>query len=235
MTCSSAITIGSYELGVWRRSYTVWERFEKKDRVIRSRKRSLDWDRSDGEQRLILEFAYSVTADVLRRRLGRAGFTRTTLEQEFTRYYEAICRQSGTLFFSTYLEGEKAQARADAFRAATLDDWLEALAKVVKVNVTRARRIAREVAHPEDILVDIITGSDSPRDDNLMPKHCVRGFPCSSLDNMAVALLEVMDGDVLCEQDVSMFVEYLDDTTFDDMRLRQKQPVQNAFHDESDI
>jgi hypothetical protein len=33
-----------------------------------------------------------------------------------------------------------------------------------------------------------------------------------------------------------MFVEYLDDTTFDDMRLRLKQPTQNVvFHDESDI
>ncbi|REG49094.1 hypothetical protein B0G80_5424 [Paraburkholderia sp. BL6669N2] len=235
MTCSSEISIGGYELDVMRRSYTVWERFEKKDRVIRSRKYPLHWDTPDGEQRMVLEYAYSVTADVLRRRLGRAGFTRTTLEQEFMRYHEAVCRQSGTLFFNPYPDAEKAQARADAFRAATLDDWLEALAKAVRANVTRVRRNAREAAHPEDILVDIITGSDKPGDLNLMPNHCLLGFPCSSLDNMSVALLEVVDGHVRCEQEVSMFVEYLDDTTFDDMRLRQKQLVQNVFHDESDI
>ncbi|RKR36195.1 HEPN/Toprim-associated domain-containing protein [Paraburkholderia sp. BL17N1] len=235
MTCSSKILIGGYELDEMRRSYTVWERFEKKDRVIRSPKYPLRWDMPDGEQRMTLKFAYSVTADVLRRRLGRAGFTRTTLEQEFQQYYEAVCQQSGTLFFDTYLDSKKAQARADAFRAATLDDWLEALAKAVKARVTRVRRNAREAAHPDDILVDIITGSDAPDEPNLMPKHSLLGFPCSSLDNMAVALLEVVDGDAQCEQDVSMFVEFLDDTTFDDMRLRQKQPAQGVVHDECDI
>lgn len=235
MTCSSAVTIGGYELDVWRRSYTVWERFEKKDRVIRSRIYPVNWDRPDGEQRMGLEFAYSVTADVLRRRLGRAGFTRTTLEREFMRYYEAVSLQSGTLFFDTYPDAEKAHARADAFRAAKLDDWLDALAKAVTANITRVRRNAREAAHPEDILVDIITGSDEPGDRNLMPRHCLLGFPCSSLDNMAVALLEVVDGNARCQQEVSMFVEYLDDTTFDDMRLRAKPTAQNVFHDESDI
>jgi hypothetical protein len=236
MTCSSEITIGGYDLDVMRRSYTVWERFEKKDRLIRSRKYPLHWDMPHGQQRMVLEFVYSVTSDVLRKRLGRAGFTRTTLEQEFLRYYEAVCRQSGTLFFKTYPDAERAQARADAFRTATLDDWLEALAKAVKADVTRVRRNARESAHPDDILVDIITGSDSPADKELSPRHCLYGFPCSSLDNMAVALLEVVGGEVPCEQNVSMFVEYLDDTTFDDMRLRLKQPTQNVvFHDESDI
>ncbi|KXV03327.1 hypothetical protein CR51_17685 [Caballeronia megalochromosomata] len=233
MTCSSEISIGGYELDVWRHSYTLWERFEKRDRIIRSRKSFL----CNGEERLWVEFAYSVTADVLRRRLARAGFTWTTLEQEFLRFYQATCRQSGTLFFNPHPDAEKAQARAEAFRAATLDDWLEALAKAVNANVTRVRRNAGEVAHPKDILVDIITGSDSPDDRERMPSHSLLGFPCRSLDHAAVALLEVVSGDVLCEQEVSMFVKYQGDTTFDDMRLKMPDSTltQAVFRDEEDI
>jgi hypothetical protein len=233
MTCSSEISIDGYELDTWRHSYTLWERFEKQDRIIRSRKYLL----RNGEPRMMLQFAYSITADVLRRRLGRAGFTRTTLEQEFLRFYQAVSRQSGTLFFKTYPDPEKARVRAEAFRAATLDDWLEALAKAVDAGVTRVRRNAGEVSHPKDILVDIITGSDYPHERDLMTEHSLLGFPCSSLNNMAVALLEVVPGHVLCEQEVTMFVEYQGDTTFDDMRLRAPKPMppQHSFHDEDDI
>lgn len=216
MTCSSEITIGGYELDVWRRSYTLWERFEKQDRLIRARKGFL----SDGEERISVEFVYSITAEVLRKRLGRAGFSWKTLEQEFLTFYQATCQKGGTLFFNPYPDAEKAQARAEAFRAATLDDWLEALAKAVKGNVTRVRRSAGEVFHPTNILVDIITGSSTFHERELMTKHCLFGFPCPSLDNMAIALLEVLPGDVLCEQEVTMFVEHQGDTTFDDMRLR---------------
>jgi hypothetical protein len=84
--------------------------------------------------------------------------------------------------------------------------------------------------------VDIITGSDHPRSDEFWPRHSLSGFPCASLDNMAVALLEVTNGDALCEQEVSMFVKYQADSSFDDMRLRKK-PRQNEviFDDQEDI
>jgi hypothetical protein len=234
MTCSSEISIAGYELKTWRRnSYILWPRFEKQDRIIRSRKGLL----RNVEETIYVEHAYSVTADVLRRRLGRAGFTRTTLEQEFQRFYQAACRQSGTLFFNPYPDAEKALARAEAFRAAKLDDWLEALAKAVKSNVTRVRRNAREVAQPKDILVDIITGSDSSNERELMTEHSLLGFPCPSFDNMAVALLEVVPGDALCEQEVTMFVEHQGDTTFDDMRLKMPESTlaQYVFQDDDDI
>lgn len=230
MTCSSAITIGGYELDVWRRSYTLWERFEKQDRIIRSRKGSL----SNGEERAWVEFVYSITADMLRKRLGHAGFSWKTLEQEFQTFYQATCEKGGTLFFREYPDPEAAKARAEAFRAATLDDWLEALAKAVKANVTRVRRNAEHVAHPTNILVDIITGSDSWLEPGLMTHHCLLGFPCLSLDNMAIALLEVLPGDVLCEQEVTMFIQFQRDTTFDDMRLRTPKltPKQDTSYDD---
>ncbi|WMY10901.1 HEPN/Toprim-associated domain-containing protein [Paraburkholderia phenoliruptrix] len=240
MTCSSDITIGGYPLRTMRRSYTVWKRFKPEDRIIRSRRKDqhnphiqdMPWTRIDAE-RLELEFAYSVTADELRRRLGRAGFTRTTLEQEYLKHHQAHCGESGNMFFSTYPDSEAAFARAEAFQAATLDDWLEALAKAAKDGVTY---VTRGVTTPSDILVDIITGRDYPTSDEFWPRHNLLGFPCASLDNMAVALLEVTNGDALCEQEVSMFVEYQGDSSFDDMRLRKK-PRQNEviFDDQEDI
>jgi hypothetical protein len=234
MTCSSEISIGGYELKTWRRnSYILWPRFEKQDRIIRSRKGFL----SNGETSISVEFVYSITADVLHRRLGRAGFTWTALEQEFLRFYQAACRKKGTLFFDPYPDAEKAQARAEAFRAATLNDWLEALAKAVKANVTRVRRNGGEAPHPKNILVDIITGSDWSPECELMTEHSLLGFPCRSVDLMALALLEVVPGDALCEQEVTMFVEFQGDTTFDDMRLQTPKPTlsQQMFKDYDDI
>ena len=238
MTCSSTITIDGYPLDTMRHTYTVWQHFEKKDRIIRCRRPQrnrhiLDipdaeqWTPPRGQQ-----YAYSVTADVLRKRLGRAGYTRTTLEQEFLKYYSTVCRQSGTMFFNT--SSELALARAEAFRAATLDDWLEALEETVRTGVNRVGRNAGEFGRPENILVDIISGSDEPSDRNLMPYHSLLGFPCTSLNNMAVALLEVVPGDAACEQEVSMFIEYKGETTFDDMRIR-KRANQNIYHDENEI
>jgi hypothetical protein len=228
MTCSSEITIGGHELRVMRYSYTVWEHFKAEDRVIRAQ--ALPAHPRPNIHYMQREFVYSATAEVLRRRLARAGFTRTTLEQEFLKHYHAVCRLPGTMFFDRYPDAERAQARADAFRAATLDDWLEALAKTVEIGVTRVGRNAFEFTQPKNILVDIISGSDSPDRwidcRHLMPQHSFCGFPCSSLNNMAVAMLEVVPGDALGEQEVTMFVEFKGDMTFDDMRLLKKPQAQ---------
>lgn len=232
MTCSSEITIGGHELDVMRRAYTLWEHFKAEDRVIWAR--GLPANPLSNIHYIQRDFAYSVTADVLRRRLGRAGFTRTTLEQEFQTYYHAVCRLPDTMFFRIYPDRERAQARAEAFRAATLNDWLDALAKTVEIGVTRVRRNAFEFAQPENILVDIISGPDEPDSRDLMSEHCLLGFPCSSLNNMAVALLEVVPGKALCEQEVTMFVEFDGDTSFDDMLLRKK-PLRNDKPEYDDI
>ncbi|MEZ2352225.1 HEPN/Toprim-associated domain-containing protein [Caballeronia sp. RCC_10] len=242
MTRSSTITIGGYPLTTMRRSYTVWERFRPEDRIIRSRRKDQRNPHIQGlpttqleAQQLEIDFAYSVTADVLRQRLGRAGFTRTTLEQDFQKHYQAACGESGNMFFSSYPDADRAFARAEAFQAATLDDWLEALAKAVKEGVTF---VSRRCTTPNDLLVDIITGSDHPTSDDLRPRHSLSGFPCTSLDNMAVALLEVTPGNAVCEQEVSMFVKYHGDTSFDDLRLRKKRCHQEdgaSGHKEEDV
>ena len=136
MTCSSTITIGGYPLDVMRRSYTVWRHFTPEDRVIRSRRMDQCNPHLHGllgteiqAQQVEIDFAYSTTAEILRRRLGRAGFSRTTLEQEYQRYYDAACQSSGSVFIER--NPETAGACAEAFRAATLDDWLEALEETV--------------------------------------------------------------------------------------------------------
>jgi hypothetical protein len=235
MTCFSTISINGYPLSVMRYTYAVWEQFGQSDRLIRCTRRDMRTSHLQGvprfepeAQKLQLDFVYSVSADVLRRRLGRAGFTVTTLEQEFQRYYETFCANTGNKVFTP--SPEKAAAQAYAFRAATFNDWLAALEETVRAGVTRIRRSCREVAEPTNILVDIITGSNQPIIHELMPKHSLDGFPCISLDNMAVALLEVTPGNAVCEQEVTDFIAYQGDTTFDDMRLRKVR-----CHDECDI
>ncbi|MEN8503608.1 MULTISPECIES: HEPN/Toprim-associated domain-containing protein [Paraburkholderia] len=218
MTCSSQITIGGYELVEYRRTYEVWRHFKPEDRIIRPGS--------------VPDSAYSVTADVLRKRLGRAGFTRTTLEQEFQRFYHAACHLPRNLFFRRC--PESAAARAEAFRTASLDDWLEALDETVRAGLTVSQRSMGWVAEPRNMLVSIITGPDWPSTRDLVPQHELNGFPCSSLDAMAVALLEVTPASALCEQRVTMFVEFDGDTSFDDMKLR-KQPRQQSEPEFDDI
>jgi hypothetical protein len=84
------------------------------------------------------------------------------------------------------------------------------------------------------MLVNIITGPDWPDTPDQIPRHELNGFPCSSLDAMAVAPLEVTPGNALCEQRVTMFVEFDGDTSFDDMGLR-KQPRPQSEPEFDDI
>ena len=238
MTCSSTITIGGYPLIEMPHYYDVWQHFRTEDRIIRSRRKDQRNPYLQGPpttqleaQELEIDFAYSITADVLRGRLGRAGFTRMTLEQEFTMYCQAICRNSEPEFINLHPdEAEKARARADAFHAATLDDWLEALAETVRTGTNRLRRSDTNVLVPTNILVDIMTSPDLPASEDLCPEHCIDGFPCVSLNNMAVAMLEVTPGNALCEQEVSLFVHYQGDTTFDDLRFRKKASPPRPQH-----
>ncbi|MCM3351953.1 HEPN/Toprim-associated domain-containing protein, partial [Bacillus velezensis] len=111
------------------------------DRIIRFRRRcernqltygppidELDRDVID------TQYVYSITADSLRRRLGRAGYNRASLEIEFQDYEKSTGKR-------LHLPGEFAEAHDEAFPG-SLYDWLDALAKTVKAGVTPARRAA---------------------------------------------------------------------------------------------
>jgi hypothetical protein len=211
MQCVVHTTIGGYPIASTVDSYNRWY-FMPEDRLIRCRLR--------GRESVNVEYAYSVKADTLRRRLGRAGYNRGSLEKEFWEYYERVvhCSESRSLHFT----GESAEARSDAF-SGTLDDWLDGLAQAVKAEVTPARRAAEGFKPTGKPLLDIITGPDKPSFEELQPEHGLLGFPCSSFNNMAVALLEVTDGNAACELDVTSFILHRGDITFDDMLGRRDE------------
>jgi hypothetical protein len=116
-----------------------------------------------------------------------------------------------------------AEVHAEAFFSSMLDDWLQALAAAVQAGATPARPGMSEFKRTGSPLVDIITGPDKPAFEELKPEHDLLGFPCSSFDNMAVALLEVTDGNASCELDVTMFVLHHGDITFDDVLGRRDE------------
>ncbi|WMY10902.1 HEPN/Toprim-associated domain-containing protein [Paraburkholderia phenoliruptrix] len=224
--CVVHATIGGYPIASTVNRYNRW-RFRPEDRIIRCRRsdqgnpliHTMSTDKSDADV-VEMQFVYSTTADTLRRRLGRAGFSRASLDKEFWDYYEKVVFMSdpGSLHFT----GESAHAYSRAF-SGTLDDWLDALAEAVKAGVTPARRAADGFTPTGNPLVDIITGPDKPAFEELEPEHGLIGFPCSSFNNMAVALLEVTAGNAVCELDVTSFVLHRGDITFDDMLGRRDE------------
>jgi len=215
MQCVVQTTIGGYPITSTADSYNQWY-FLPEDRLIRCRQRSRD--------RVDVECVYSVTADTLRRRLGRAGYNRASLEEEFRDYHDQIrWRQRGEND-NLHFTGEFAEVYAEAFiSAGSLDDWLDALARAVKNGVTPSGRAAVGFKPTGSLLVNIITGPDKPTFWGLEPEHCLLGFPCCSFNNMAVALLEVTAGNSACELDVTSFILHRDDTSFDDMLGRRDE------------
>jgi hypothetical protein len=227
MECIVHTTIGEYPIISTVNRYNRW-RFRPEERIIRCRRRDQrnplihgkPIDKLDAGL-VDTEYVYSITADTLRRRLGCAGYNRASLEKEFWEYYEKVVHFSepGNLHFTS----EFAEDHAKAFCGSMLDDWLHALAETVKTGTTLPRRNMSESERPRNLLVDIITGPDKPAFEELEPEHGLLGFPCSTFDNMAVALLEVTDGNASCELDVTMFVLHHGDITFDDMLGRRDE------------
>lgn len=205
--------------------YDSWY-FTPDDRVIRTRtvgERNTtiqglpddreEWDRPE------TDYLYLTKADDLRRRLNRAGFSRTTLELEFLKYTSEVFRQEEPpYFFGPWIydsDEHGPMARAEAFRNATLDDWLSALKKTMDSGVTSFNRSYQDI--PEDTLAEIITGRDFPRFRSISPEHSVLGFPCTSLECMAIAMLELVPDDAECVVNVSSFVHYGYTNEFNDL------------------
>jgi hypothetical protein len=93
----------------------------------------------------------------------------------------------------------------------------------VKNGVTRSGRAAEGFKPTGSLLVNIITGPDKPERYGWEPEHGLLGFPCNSLSNMAIALLEVTAGNAAAELDVTSFILHRDDTAFDDMLGRRDE------------
>jgi hypothetical protein len=225
MDCFAHATIGGYPIATTLNSYSPW-RFLPEDRIVRCRPKKhlnpstygMTTDKSDADT-VDIEFVYSTTADTLRRRLGKAGFNRATLEKEVLKNLEKVGYQSESKCLQ--LTGDLAEAYGDVFGLSSFDNWLHALAEAVKAGQTPAQRSTRTLQSTNNPLVDIIKGSEKPAFEELQHQHSLVGFPCTSLDNMAVALLEVTAGNARCELDVTSFVLHRGDETFNDM-LREE-------------
>lgn len=222
MDCIAHTTIGGYPLTTAGDQYDQWY-FRPEDRIIRCRKKErlnpliYGLPFNDVTETLDPEFVYSTTVETLRRRLGRAGYDRGSLEKERWEYYKMVVNQSESRHL--YFSGECAEAKSDAFRRSTLDNWLDALEQVVKSRLNTGSG-GPQLKPTENLLVDIITGTEKPPFPGLGPEH---GFPWASSKNMAVALLEVTDGKAVCELDVTSFILHRDDTTFDDLLGRSEE------------
>jgi hypothetical protein len=97
------------------------------------------------------------------------------------------------------------------------------LEQIVKSRLNTTSGRLHGIKPTENPLVDIITGSDKPPFPDLEPEHDFSGFPCTSFNNMAVALLEVTAGNAVCELDVTSFILHRGDITFDDMLGRRDE------------
>ncbi|MFP3801659.1 HEPN/Toprim-associated domain-containing protein [Paraburkholderia sp. SIMBA_027] len=208
--CYAHIQIGCNSISDMANGYSRWL-FEKSDRVF------LDPDRGEHEMR----YAYYTTTAELRRRLQLVGFTRETLECEFREF-----KHNGVWFSNLqklYDTPEKAQRRAYTVEHASLDDWLHALGLWVS-GYMASRMHEYRVSDPLvdiGILKECFERTWSPHSKakklrDVLPRHNSIGFPCASLECLAVALLEVVKEDAPCELDVSEFVN-CGDSSFDDV------------------
>ncbi len=185
---------------------------------------------------------YVISAEVLRKRLAEAGFDRAALEVEFAKCVQDIFSSNAPeLYFESHRgSGPRLTTeQIEAFRKASLDDWLLALKKHMAIvreghpYLTRKDPIPRNLPARINALVAIIDSDLSPVQQMFKPEHRIQMFPCRSLDCMAVAMLEVVPSEAECVLDVTTLVDRELVYCFDDIRP-MRLPATTA-DDEDDI
>ncbi|WP_146749777.1 HEPN/Toprim-associated domain-containing protein [Paraburkholderia bryophila] len=233
--------IDGYPFGCQMGRYQRWH-FVRSDRVIRPETRERharyqarynhvenlsNWHEPD-------EYLYLTTAEILRQRLAAAGFHRTTLELEFLEYLQVAFKFPHPRFASTHEEGikaRKAEERAATIRRAGLDDWLFALRVVMSKDLTVHNSRMEDIAYSDpnidiNVLVDETSGFLGWKDISPRIKHLL-GFPCFTLESMAVAMLEVTEDDAECILDVSDLVRTNRAYSFEDLVVAKKNATQS--------
>jgi hypothetical protein len=211
---SAYIHIGGHTISEMWNGYSLWH-FKWEDRLNRG---------SDKNE----EYLYVMTAAELRKRLANAGYSRSSLEREYREYENRIANFTNL----PYLEDAPKQAARRLYAAtyASLDDWLGALGRALKfycrggINNTRVRP-RLESYEPDDPFIDMellaecVINGDAPYDGGaVVPRRSRMGFPCESLEGIALAMLEVVPEDTECVLDVTEFV-FKDCTRLEDPRL----------------
>lgn len=198
------LTIGGYPIFASKNHYDRWY-FRAADRVMRSRKKSqrnsLIWGAAEPHEanEEEVDYLYVASGSTLRRRLSLAGFSRETLEREFHEFIsQRLSNLEDLAQFDEAWAAQNAQL-ASLLRASTLDAWLVCLKTAVKEGIPGWRW--DDVRHAySDPLLHLFFEPDDYGDTH--PEH-ETGFPCRTLESMAVAMLEVLPEDVECALDVT--------------------------------
>lgn len=208
MTRLAHLTIDGFPLASWENQVPNWY-FTTEDRVVRTRTKSqrnlmiCDPMRHEREMNDIeTEYVYSVRGSVLKERLEAAGFNRQSLEKDFMARREHLL--GSAIGLTPYgVTRKQAKAKIEALRSESLVAFLGALRYVVSLKISPLRNRHLEGRFP-DPLVRLLIGKAYA----YYPagEHGT-GFPCAALENLAVAVLEVMPGSVECVLDVTDLVQ----------------------------
>ncbi|WP_367239167.1 HEPN/Toprim-associated domain-containing protein [Pseudomonas fulva] len=220
----SQITIGGYPM-LSTKNYLYQWYFRKTDRTIRTRSKSqrntLIWCEADPSEleELETDFLYVAPGPVIRRRLELDGFNYESLEHEFQ---ETIGRRvKGVRELTlTFGEWERKQAEIIALlESATLTDWLDRLKIIVQEGITSWRWKEREKEYTDPLLC--LMFNDNLFWDTEAFHDC--GFPCQTLESMAVAMLEIMPEGTECVLDATDVVGGGWTDAFEDLTEYQKE------------
>lgn len=201
------ITIGGYPIFSTKNYYYEWY-FRKKDRVIRTRSKSqrntLIWAAADANEQDEEEtdYLYVCSGTVLRRRLELAGFNRETLEREFR---ECIAQRIAMREEMAKQDYEWAKDFAQAIpilKSSSLADWLKALKTAVDERISAWRWDEVKDKYSDPLLLLLFAHEEFAQDLSIHDT----GFPCQTLECMAVAMLEIMPSDVECVLDITDLV-----------------------------
>ncbi|KAB0669050.1 hypothetical protein F6V30_14545 [Oryzomonas sagensis] len=201
------IMIDGYPIFSSKNYYHQWY-FRKKDRCIRNRSKSqrntLIWTAADAndQDEEETDYLYVCSGTTLRRRLELAGFNRETLEQEFK---ECIAQRIASCEEMVQQDYEWAKDYAQLIpilKASCLADWLKALKTAVEERIN-CWCWEEEKNKFSDPLLHLLFATDEFLEEFSIHET---GFPCKTLESMAVAMLEIMPSDVECVLDITDLV-----------------------------
>lgn len=211
------ITIADYPISSSKNYFYQWF-FKKSDRVIRTRPKSkcnsLIWGQAEphdlNEEET--DYLYLISAKVLKRRLELAGYNRETLEREFEESIAARIQHLESLSNYDWATNEIDSA-LPIFLSTSLDEWLACL-KVVIDNRLTPWRFDKQKQDFDDPRIGLLVTADYWGDEGIGHET---GFPCQTLENLAVAFLEVVPEDAECALDITALISGGWTEAFEDM------------------
>ena len=197
------ISIAGYPIQSSKNYFHQWF-FKKSDRVIRARlksqRNSVIWAEADSQEldEEETDYLYLVSATALKRRLELAGYNRETLEREFKESIAAKIQHLEDLSNYDWATSE-IDCRLQILRTTSLGEWLACL-KVVIDNRLTSWRWDKHKQVFDDPRIGLLVTEGNWGDEGIGHET---GFPCQTLESLAVAFLEVVLADAECVLDLT--------------------------------